>query len=238
MMGEDASAVLWRSEPAWTRIPTLRAAALAYLAVMSFDRGERDEAASLRRRALRTVQDHHLAWHPVLTGTMLNLTLLGADLEDADFDTSVLATTRALLRGMGHLAPRTRLLAYVLLAEIHLRLDDLDSVRTFVTEAERLAHREPWATGVLERLERVRAQWQERITATRALAGPGPSSITPAERRVLAYLSTHLSMREIGERTNLSPSTIHTQSVSLYRKLGVTNRSDAVKAARELGLTD
>ena len=139
---------------------------------------------------------------------------------------------------MGHLAPRTRLLAYVLLAEIHLRLDDLERVGGFLAEAERLARRESWATALVARVARARTQLDERTSVAKTLAGPGPGSITPAELRLLAYLPTHLSMREIGDRTYRSSSTIHSQSISLYRKLGVAKRGEAVERARELGLID
>jgi LuxR family maltose regulon positive regulatory protein len=55
---------------------------------------------------------------------------------------------------------------------------------------------------------------------------------------VLQYLPTHLSFREIGERTQLSANTVKTQANTAYRKLDVRSRSDAVARARELGLLD
>ena len=238
LMGIESSAVLARSEPAWMRVPVARAVALGYLAVMAFERGDRDEAASLRRRTLRTVEEHHLSDHPVVLGTLLNLTLLGIDLGADGVDTAWLAKAPSLLAGVGHLAPRTRLLAYVLLAEIHLRLDDLARVGGFLAEAERLARRESWATALVARVARARAQLDERTSVAKTLVGPGPGSITPAERRLLSYLPTHLSMREIGDHTYRSASTIHSQSISLYRKLGVAKRGEAVERARELGLID
>jgi LuxR family maltose regulon positive regulatory protein len=67
----------------------------------------------------------------------------------------------------------------------------------------------------------------------------GSSSVlTAAELRVLPLLSTHLSFREIGERLYVSRNTIKTQAISVYRKLGVSNRSEAVTRARELGLVE
>ena len=49
-------------------------------------------------------------------------------------------------------------------------------------------------------------------------------------------LCTHLSLPEIGADLFLSPHTIKSQAYSLYRKLEVTSRSQAVTRARELGL--
>jgi LuxR family maltose regulon positive regulatory protein len=76
---------------------------------------------------------------------------------------------------------------------------------------------------------------------TRALAEPGgrwASSLTPAERRLLPLLATHLSFREIGERLYVSRNTVKTQAIAVYRKFGVTSRSEAIARAIALGLID
>ena len=67
---------------------------------------------------------------------------------------------------------------------------------------------------------------------------PGSSSLTTAELRLLPYLPTHLSFREIGERLYLSRHTIKSEAMAIYRKLDVTSRNDAVERARTLGLLE
>jgi len=64
--------------------------------------------------------------------------------------------------------------------------------------------------------------------------GAGPP-LSPAELRLLPYLQTHLSFREIGERLVLSP-TRSPPKCSIYRKLGVSSRSAAVERATTVGL--
>jgi LuxR family maltose regulon positive regulatory protein len=64
----------------------------------------------------------------------------------------------------------------------------------------------------------------------------GPSSLTAAELRVLPLLSTHLSFREIGDRLSLSFHTVKSQAYSIYQKIGVSSRSQAVARSHELGL--
>ena len=49
-------------------------------------------------------------------------------------------------------------------------------------------------------------------------------------------LSTHLSLPEIASEFFLSPNTVKSQAVSIYRKLGVASRSQAVARSRELTL--
>ncbi len=52
--------------------------------------------------------------------------------------------------------------------------------------------------------------------------------MTPAEWRVLNYLSTHLTLAEIGERLNVSRATVKSHVAALYSKLDVGSRSEAV----------
>ena len=65
---------------------------------------------------------------------------------------------------------------------------------------------------------------------------PGASTLTEAELRLLPYLATHLSFREIGERLYISRHTVKSQAMANYRKLNVSSRGGAVERARELGL--
>jgi len=64
----------------------------------------------------------------------------------------------------------------------------------------------------------------------------GATGLTPAELRLLPLLATHLSFRQIAEQLFVSRNTIKTQAISVYRKLGVSSRSDAVAEAQRLGL--
>jgi LuxR family transcriptional regulator, maltose regulon positive regulatory protein len=60
--------------------------------------------------------------------------------------------------------------------------------------------------------------------------------LTPAELRVLSFLPTHLSLQEIADRLYLSRPTVKTHVASIYDKLGVPGRSEAVALIEKLGL--
>jgi DNA-binding CsgD family transcriptional regulator len=60
--------------------------------------------------------------------------------------------------------------------------------------------------------------------------------LTERERELLGCLPTHLSLREIAATKCLSHNTIKTHVGTLYRKLGVGSRSQAVQTARLHGL--
>jgi LuxR family maltose regulon positive regulatory protein len=67
-------------------------------------------------------------------------------------------------------------------------------------------------------------------------SGSAPESLTTAELRVLRFLPTYLSFREMGSRLFVSPNTVKTQAQAIYRKLDASSRAQAVARARELGL--
>ncbi len=117
------------------------------------------------------------------------------------------------------------------LARSYLSLADPAGARTLVREIDEIVHHRP-DLGVLGlQLAQLRLQI-ESIAAS----SPGIATLTTAELRLLPFLSTHLTFPEIGERLYLSRHTIKTQAISIYRKLGVSSRSEAIERARALGL--
>ena len=60
--------------------------------------------------------------------------------------------------------------------------------------------------------------------------------LTDREHAVLALLPTRLSNTEVAERLGVSLNTVKTHVKHIYRKLGVTRRSDAVAEAERLRL--
>lgn len=60
--------------------------------------------------------------------------------------------------------------------------------------------------------------------------------ITPREQDVLVQLAAGKSNKEIAQKLGVSPNTIKTQIASLYQKLEVQRRTQAIQKARELAL--
>jgi LuxR family maltose regulon positive regulatory protein len=60
-----------------------------------------------------------------------------------------------------------------------------------------------------------------------------PRALSDAERRILHLLATDLTLREIGRELYLSLNTVKTHTHSIYRKLGVSSRADAVRVGRD-----
>ena len=74
------------------------------------------------------------------------------------------------------------------------------------------------------------------ITTQRRVSPDVVEPLTGRETSVLRLLPTALTPREIAKELYLSPNTIKTHTRSLYRKLGVNTRHEAVEAARRVNL--
>ena len=60
--------------------------------------------------------------------------------------------------------------------------------------------------------------------------------VTPAEIRILPFLPTHLSIKEIAAQLYVSPATVKTHVSAVYEKLDASTRSEAVARMQYLGL--
>lgn len=76
----------------------------------------------------------------------------------------------------------------------------------------------------------------QQIRSRRDAGGVSSTSLSTAELRVLGLLPTHLSFKQIGDRLFVSNNTVKSHAMSIYHKLGVRSRSQAVERADELGL--
>jgi LuxR family maltose regulon positive regulatory protein len=135
---------------------------------------------------------------------------------------------------LSYALPHIAVQARIELVRVHLALADTAGARTLMREIDGVLKRRPDLGTLVSDAQALRV----RLTQERGSNVPGPSALTTAELRVLPLLATHLSFREIGAELFLSPNTVKSQAISVYRKLGSANRSQAVIRARELGLLE
>jgi LuxR family maltose regulon positive regulatory protein len=142
-----------------------------------------------------------------------------------------LAQAQRLRPLLSYAIPWYALLTLMEMARGCVALADPTGARTLLREANDVLARRP-------RLGMLSAEMDELREQLRLVRGAtsGVSSLTSAELRLLPALATHRSFREIGTRLHVSPHTVKSQAISLYRKLGVGSRGEAVERARELGL--
>ena len=125
-------------------------------------------------------------------------------------------------------------LAYGLLthAGVKARLGDRAAAEDLLREARQVAETcaDP---GVLP--DRV-ARAERRLQPSRPARTPYDEELSDRELAVLRLLKSDLNQREIGEALFVSFNTVKTHVKSIYRKLDVDTRPDAVLRARELNL--
>jgi DNA-binding NarL/FixJ family response regulator len=69
-----------------------------------------------------------------------------------------------------------------------------------------------------------------------ARAEPAFSELTPREHQILELIAQHLTNPVIADRLSLSPKTVRNVVSSIFNKLQVTDRAEAIIRAREAGL--
>ena len=144
-----------------------------------------------------------------------------------------LVRTQRLRPGLTYAIPWLAVQVRLESARAYLTLADPAGARTVLREAEAIFRRRPELGILRNQLD----EFSQLVKAAPTTA-PGMSTITSAELRLLPLLATHLSFPEIGNRLFVSRHTVKSQAISIYRKLGVSSRSDAVRRASELGLLE
>ena len=145
-----------------------------------------------------------------------------------------LVSAQRLRHLLTYALPHFAVQARIELARVHSALADLAGARTLMREVDELLRRRPGLGNLAGEAPALRA----RLAKERDSNGPGASTLTGAELRLLPLLSSHLSFPEIAEELFLSRNTVKSEAISIYRKLGASSRSQAVARSRELGFLD
>jgi LuxR family maltose regulon positive regulatory protein len=135
---------------------------------------------------------------------------------------------------LGTALPWLAVQARLELAQAHIAIADFGGAKTLLAEIDALLRQDGEAAvddGAILELRR-------QISAGGEHAQAWASTLTAAELRLLPLLTTYLTFKEIAERLFVSRNTAKTQAISVYRKLGVSSRSEAIERAVELGLVE
>jgi len=230
---DDADELLDRAiAMAGSSVPTLTALCLSQRATIALHREEWELAGDLASRAVDLAAAHNLGGDPV------SALVLAASAASAAHDGRADEAKRDVRASLDLLTTLSDSVAWygaevrILLACARLWLADVVGARTLLAQASRLGRRTRGAA-VFEHWFNM--CWSHMDTLAEATLA-GPSALTIAELRVLRFLPSHLSFREIAARLGVSANTVKTQAHSVYRKLGAASRSEAVARAQDTGL--
>ena len=214
--------------------PQIHALCLAQLAALALERDDWEEVTELSARARGQAEHHGLRTTPTAALVFAVSAVARARRGRIEEGRADLRCATVLLAETTDFAPWYGAEVRILLARAALRLSDVCLAREHVNEGARLLRHVPEAVALADWL----AETQAQLAAFGAPESAQPAPMTAAELRVLRFLPTHLSFREIAERTQVSANTVKTQANAVYRKFGVACRSDAVAQARTWGLLD
>lgn len=145
-----------------------------------------------------------------------------------------LERSRALLPRLNDAVPWLGGQVRIELARVHLSLGEPASASELLDQVDDLLARRPGLGAIPTQAAELRG----RIAQVEESVSGRPATLTRAERKLLPLLMTHRTLREIAATLDISRNTVKSQAISLYRKLGVSSRSDAIAVAAELGLVD
>ncbi len=210
-------------------VPTVRSLCLTQHAILLLDGGFETEAWGLEEHAAATVQRHGIGDQPTLALVIATSALIRA--RRGRVNDAVVASRHAvaLLASLPGTSAWYEAETRVVLARALVQLDDLAGARRCLEEAERYLP----AAGASPVLTEMFAAARRAVDAQDA-GDRWP--LTPAELRLLHLLPTHYSFREIAAQLYVSTNTVKSQARSIYRKLGVASRAEAISAAQAGGL--
>jgi LuxR family maltose regulon positive regulatory protein len=211
-----------------------RAIALGERSMLAASREDVRTADALAEEAQRVIEEGELAGYP--TSALALAASARSRLRHGQWDHARRLLTAAT-RQTPHLTyalPWLAVQARIELADAYVTLRDREAAEHMLEEARGILVVRP----DLGLLGEAVARLELELAAIPETRTGGSSGLTRAELRLLPHLSTHLSFREVGERLHVSRNTIKTQAISIYRKLGVSSRSEAVAVAEDLGLVE
>jgi LuxR family transcriptional regulator, maltose regulon positive regulatory protein len=205
--------------------------ALTTAALIAIDDGDITNAQSTARRALTYAAAVGLSDNLVsgLAHVALGRALMATrQLQAAD---TQMRTAIGLMRG--GVTPSRHVYALLWAAKLARARDDLSTARRLTDEAEDLLSAFEDAGTLSGLLRDVR---HETARARQRRRDPDPGALTEAELAVLRLLRGPDSQRAIAQALSVSMNTVKTHRASIYRKLDVGCRQDAVARAVEHGL--
>ena len=204
----------------------------AELAVLAMDRGGWEEATERVTFVLATIGEHRMDDNAVSVlafAAAARLAVHRGDVKQANVRlTQGMRARPASTAAMPYLGVRSRLQ----LAKVYWVTGDHATARHLSREIDDILLRRPALGTLVDDASELRGI----VTSSPGAGAAGMTPLTPAELRLLPYLQTHFTLREIAERTFVSRHTVSSQVSGIYRKLEVSSRTDAVERATAIGL--
>ena len=228
--GADVSLAEAIAEGEHVGAPAVLADIFSERSLLAIARGDWNSAEALASQA-RAVERRADIAELLVCAVQARIALYRGDVAAAQRE---LVSAQRLRPLVTYVHPHLAVQARIELIRVHLALTDMAGARALMREIDEILEHRPDLGTLVAEARALRA----RLSAERTPSAAEASSLTAAELRVLPMLATHLSFPEIGAEMFLSPHTVKSQAMSIYRKLGASSRHQAVTRSRELGLLE
>ncbi len=211
--------------------PNVQVLCLSQLALLAIEADDWTLAEMLASQARAQLDRSGIDEYPIMALALSVSAVVRSHTGRLDAAAADLRQGRALLEQLEDFAPWYEAETWVTLARASVRLGDVPGATLMLDDASRILKSTPDAT--------VLGEWiAETAQSIEVVSAAAIRDLTPAEMHILQYLPTHLSFPQIAGQVFVSPNTVKTQAQSVYRKLGVSSRREAVEQARAVGLLD
>ena len=235
----EVLAEAWALPVLATTSPVNRMQAAGALAGAWVAAGELGRARRLCRELAPAADELERDWGEASAPALTLLRTAAGQLAHAEGDVAAaragLARAVALARAWGH--PSHLVAALAAGAQAELAAGHKAGARALLDEAHETATDGPVMPAALEALRLAEARVGRQVVQdARRARTVLVDELTDREMAILRALRGPLTQREIGVELSISLNTVKGYTKSLYRKLGVSGREDAVVQARALGL--
>lgn len=213
-------------------VPLIQADALSWRGVLAMAEGDHPTGQRLIMLAREVILEHRLERLASSAHCITALALVQALRHDPQAPTT-LATARRLTVRLGDIAPWFEVCGRLIQAKAATALGERSLATQLVHEA-----RARMTADLQDTLAQDLLDDTEASLVALQVDGVFVPALTGAEMRVLQFLPSHLQLPQIGEHLFVTQNTVKTHVGAIYRKLGVTSRTQAVERARELGLLE
>lgn len=222
----DEAVAVGRVSDAWAPVVV----SLSHLANTDLARGDLARAEARVREAIALAEDERHSEYPHAAGAHAGLGRILA--ERGDMAGALEQSERGVQLALrGRSGPETAH-AVIQRAAVLAAAGDRDGARECADRARGLLE---GATGAVQ-LTRLLAELDEQAGGRDRGPAPAAGELSERELAVLRRLTGEGSAREIAADLFVSHNTVKTQLRSIYRKLGVATRDEAVARARERGI--
>ena len=231
VMGDLSTAVgiLPRGAHSETAPAIIRVLAFAVLALAHAELGQHDRSFKAAQEAMEVVETRSMHALPQIS---LAFTAFGQSQAASGKLEEAMATLEhglALRRKAPALSPWPPMHHLLVMARVAIMTGDLPLARQLLDEVSPMIRRYPQGmTAMIARLDAARKSLRESQNGELRI-----EHLTAREIDILRKLATPQSVSQIASELYVSPNTVKTHTLSLYRKLGARSRSEAVTLGRQ-----